>query len=83
MRQSNEQMNALVEIYRHQTIERVNTSPAARQSESQEDIFVNKKCSMHLINKDGVSMFIKNIGSLLILLKISGFVVNRWKISWK
>lgn len=72
MRQSNEQMNALVEIYRHQTIERVNTSPAARQSESQEDIFVNKKCSMHLINKDGVSMFIKNIGSFI------NFIKNVW-----
>ena len=47
MRQSNEETNALVQIYRHQTIEHVNTSPAARQSESQEDIFVNKKCSMH------------------------------------
>lgn len=65
VRQSNEQINALVEIYRHQTIEHVNTSPAARQSESQEDIFVNKKCSMHLINKDGGSMFIKTIRSFI------------------
>ena len=65
MRRSNEQMNALIEIYRHQTIEHVNTSPAARQSERQEDIFVNKKCSMHLINKDGIPIFIKNIGSFI------------------
>lgn len=65
VRQSNEQINALVEIYRHQTIEHVNTSPAARQSESQEDIFVNKKCSMHLINKDGGSKFIKTISSFI------------------
>lgn len=72
MRQSNEQMNALVEISRHQTIERVNTSPAARQSESQEDIFVNKKCSMHLINKDGGSMFIKNISTFI------NFIKNVW-----
>jgi len=72
MHQSNEQMNALVEISRHQTIERVNTSPAARQSESQEDIFVNKKCSMHLINKDEGSMFIKNISSFI------NFIKNVW-----
>lgn len=72
MHQSNEQMNALVEISRHQTIERVNTSPAARQSEIQEDIFVNKKCSMHLINKDEGSMFIKNISSFI------NFIKNVW-----